>query len=409
MVGSNQTMRALSAAVYLGLAVLFAVSMWIFAGQVADEQRGSSKMSRHWTDSLAVGRWVELSPAGTQFPAYRWTHSGAVYDPRRDGLLMYGADSHRVSFDNAVYELRLQDLHWERHQAASPPYSLRTNRDGYRLAGIAQRQTWPMHAYDSLVYDPKADALRVFSGAKHSFLPAPGAQLDPAWSYRLADRAWQLDAVDADGLPNFFATAVTYDPARDTIIGYASLTDSQPFLALATEDEVSRHGVWALGPARDQWRLVNPDAHHWGWVNAEFDTRHGVLLIFGGDPSSSDVWAYQPALDRTGLGGQWLRRSPAGDSCPGAYYFPAAYDSKRGKTLVVLPDGKTTSISCLYDYGMNAWQRLPNADLPRLGLNYTMVYSSAQDVFILVGGSFFNRVPTRVWGLKLADQDTEIP
>ncbi len=408
MVVNEKKMRALTVFTYLGLAAAFAVLSWYLDGRVAGDGFEPRVVAGNWADSLPVARWVEIRPHGTQFPAYRWTHSGAVYDSQRDSLLMFGADSHRLSFDNSVYELRLGDLHWRRHQAPSPAYALRTNREGYRLAGIAQRQPWPMHAYDSLVYDPKADALRVFSGAKHSFVPAPGLQLDPAWSYSLAARSWHQDPVDTDGLPNFFATGVAFDPARDTIIGYASLTNSPAFLGLATEDEIPRRGVWELGPGRDEWRLVAGDVHHWGWINAEFDTRHSVLLIFGGDPNSSDVLAYQPNTV-PGVAGQWARRSPAGDRCPGGYYFPAAYDSKRGKTLVVLPDGKSNSITCVYDYGSNTWQRLPDTQLPSLGLNYTMIYSSAQDLFVLVGGSFFNRIPTRVWALKLDDQVAETP
>jgi len=352
-----------------------------------------------WTSRLDVGRWTLVEPGGSAYPRFRWTHAGAAYQPRSNSLLMFGADTHLVSFDNAIAELRLDDLVWVSHPPASPRYSLRTDFAGRRVAGVLRREPWPMHIYDAMLFDPTRDQLRIFSGAKHSFLPSPGAQLDPGWSYDSVE-GWTMAEPLSGGLPNFFANAAVYDAARDTIIAYTSTRDATPFLPLAGEDEVPRVGLWELGPGRDSWLLASAETHHWGWFNAEFDGRAGLMLVFGGKLNDNSVWAYRPAA-RVGQAGVWERREPDGDDCPGGLYFPAAYDTRRGVTLLIPPDRKAgRSVTCTYDASSNTYRRLPGADLPFLGLNYTMVYSQQLDIFVLVGGDFFSGEPTRVWALK---------
>lgn len=353
-----------------------------------------------WLASLPADRWTELVVDRGPAPAYRWTHSGAVYAASRNSLLLFGADEHLVSYDNAVYELTLDDLQWRRHQPPSPPYTLRTDLAGRRVAGIGEPQPWPMHVYDAMLYDPATDVLRVFSGPKHSFVPAPGRQADPAWTYDLVTHRWRMEPPLPDGLPNFFAAGVARDPRRDTVIGYASLAGVAPFLPLASEDETPRLGVWELGPDRRAWQLATTERHHWGWFNAEFDAAHGVLLVFGGASGPGNVWAYRPGAE-PGQAGEWERHVPGGDACPGGYYFPAAYDSRRGLTLALPPHPTARrNVTCLYDYGRDRWTALPGADLPRLSLNYTMVYAAKLDAFVLVSGSFFDGEPTRVWAFR---------
>ena len=354
-----------------------------------------------WDEGLPVEQWAEIRQVSGTAPYFRWTHSGAVHAASRDSLVLFGADSHLLSFDNSVYELRLKDLSWRRHQPPSPPWAMRTDRAGRRIAGIQQIQPWPTHIYDAMLYDPVADVVRVFAGDKHSFIPAPGAQFDPHWEYSLGDQRWRMAPEVEGGLPNFFAAGVTYDPARDTILGYASLAEATPFLPLAGEDEAGRTGVWELGAGRDQWRPASAEVHHWGWFNAEFDVAHGVMLVFGGSPGPGTVWAYTPGGEQAS-GGTWQRREPAGDDCPGGVYFPAAYDPSRRVTLIIPParDG-SRSLTCLYDYGLDRYTRLAGGDLPPLGLNYTLVYSPEMDVFVLLSGSFFEGEPLRIWALRL--------
>jgi hypothetical protein len=382
------------------LVLAAAVALFTALERMAAPEPGVRGPPGRWLADLPPDRWIELTSVAGPGPAYRWTHSGAVYARPRNSLILFGADEHLVSFDNAIYELRLDDLRWERHQAPSPAYALRTDGEGRRLAGLQALQPWPMHVYDAMVYDPAGDVVRVFSGPKHSFVPAPGAQSDPAWAYSLASREWRMAPALEGGLPNFFAAGVVYDPGRDTVVGYASTTAATPFLPLAGEDEVPRLGVWELGPDRRSWQLATPEAHHWGWFNAEFDAAHGVMLVFGGTSRAGTVWSYRPGA-RPGEAGEWRRHAPGGDACPGGFYFPAAYDSRRGVTMVLPPHPSARrNLTCLYDFARDAWTRLPAADLPRLGLNYTMVYAAALDAFVLVSGGFFDGEPTRVWAFR---------
>ncbi len=380
----------------LGAALTASVDLEALRTQPAAPRTG-------WELKLPVNRWIEMPVTLGPAPSFRWSHSGSVYDQSRDSLILFGADEHLVSFDNAIYELRLRDLKWIGHQPPSPPYAMRTDAKGRRVAGLQQLQPWPMHIYDAMIYDPSADSVMVFSGAKHSFVPAPGAQTDPAWTYALENRQWRMAPELQDGLPNFFAAGAVYDPLRNTVIAYSSTAVATPFVRLGGEDELPRIGVWELGPDRREWQLATSETHHWGWFNAEFDSRHGVMLVFGRPLGAGDVWVYKPG-SVPGQRGEWQRRSPGGDLCPagGGYYFPAAYDSSRGMTLVLPPDvAGWRNITCLYDYGRDRWLRIEGADLPPLEINYTLVYSPKLDVFVLVSGSFFESEPTRVWALRL--------
>jgi hypothetical protein len=352
-------------------------------------------------DALPSNRWVEVSTVTAGLPVYRTDHGGAAYDPTRNSVFLFGSDTHARHFDNRIQELRLDDMTWHRPYERSPRYTLRTDARGVRVAGGRALYPWPMHVYDSMVYDPTLRALVVTSAPKHNFVPAPGAQLDGTWIYSATENRWSILGETTPETPNFFASASVYDPGRDTIIGYAALAESAPFVPPAGEANVPRTGIWEIGPDRQRWQLVSSERHHWGWFNAEFDVANRAMIVFGGDPLDPSIWLYRVGAV-AGEPGSWERRRPGGDQCPGGFYFPAAYDGQRAVTLFMPYDaGLSRTITCVYDAARNVVRRLPSADLPNVGLNYTMVYVANEDYFLLLTGSFSAGEVTRVWTLKL--------
>lgn len=394
---SRELARSIALAV---LAFVLAAGLEMLHGDEAprfdDETQGTA------LPDLPANVWVELETRNAALlPAFRTDHGGAVYDPLRNRLFLFGSDTHLRNFDNGLLELDLDDLTWRRPRERTPRFTLRTDAAGWRVAGGAGDVPWPMHGYDSVVYDRKLDRIVVVTGAKHSFVPAPGAQLDPIWAYAPETRDWSRLPLSG-GRPIAFAAGAVYDSTRDVIMAYAALAEDTPFVPLAGEDDAVRTGVWELGPDRDRWLLASDELHHWGWFNAEFDSAHGVMLVFGGRARDSSVWAYEPAAS-PGAPGRWERRRPSGDPCPGGHYFPAAYDSKRQVTFFMPYDAeRRRTVTCFYDYSANTTRRLPGAELPDVGQNYTLVYAEREDVLLLATGSFARNVPTRVWVLRPA-------
>jgi hypothetical protein len=357
-------------------------------------------------ENLPAMQWIKLDGDPATGPYFRRDHSGAVYLPGRQSLLLLGADTHMVDFDNSIYELHLADRRWtwEKHQPASPPYTLRTDASGYRIAGLEKVVPWPAHAYDGIAYDPRDESVLVTGGPRHLFFPVVGFQADPTWSYSPSTHDWRTIAADSDETPAFFATGLVYDPGRDTFIDYGALVDQDASVGISDEYFAARAGTWELGPDREQWQRVTDFTPPWDRFNSIFDRRASLLLLFGGGiQDDQGIWTYRPGSS-PGATGVWEQIIPGGDECPDTYYTPAAYDTKRQITLLLpLDRASNTNMTCLYDSRDNRYTRLWGADLPRVGINYTLVYAEHLDLFVLLTGGFSRGLPLEIWVLRLDD------
>ena len=385
------------------IVLLTAVSM---LAQTYFAERTSPKDNRvmaenPWYANLPANRWIELE-AGPNSPiGFRTDHAGAVYVPERNSVFLFGSDSHLRNFDNGLLELQLDDMRWHLPYVPSPRYAMRTDKQGRRISGVARLLPWPMHIYDAMVYDQRNRELLVLSGAKHSFVAAPGTQADPLWAYSPARDRWRILNTNRNPDPNFFAAGTAYDPIGGTVLAYAGIAADTPFIAPASEDEIGRTGVWQLSSDRKGWIRRADKAQHWGWFNLEYDALNRSLAVFGGKKNDSAVWVYETSQGADG-NGDLRTLIPDGDACPGGYYFPASYNSKLGVTLILPPDPPSgISITCVYDRRNNTYTRIPGAELRWLGLNFMLVYASKIDVHILIAGSFSRNERTSVWALKL--------
>lgn len=342
---------------------------------------------------LKSNTWSLLSqPAQSTWR--RQGHAGIAYDSKRGTLLIFGSNTHGLNWDNAVHEFDPVTERWVTHYPPAPKESYRADAAGRAIAGTDRLLPWAMHTYDNVVYDPKLDAIIVSAVPEHNPIrkKVPAATSHPTWIYDLKTRQWRIFPNNGKPYPKFFAAASAYDPDRDVIAAY-------------------KFGIWELGPARDEWQRASRESHHKMHHTMDYDAGHKKFVVFGDYHNSNAVWAYAPVA-RAGASGTWERKQ--GAACPPGQHFPVAYDSEHGVFLLVVDNtpyaedgkgrrkrsGRTRSSSTyIYDLGRDRCDRLPNADLQPLGMNYMMVYDRFHEVFLLVTGD--HGKPAAVWALRL--------
>lgn len=337
--------------------------------------------------------WTPLSqsaPGGWR----RQTHAGIAYDSRRGRLLVFGSNTHGLDWDNEVHEFDPVTARWETHYPRAAKESYRADAAGRAIAGSGRLLPWAMHTYDNIVYDPRLDAIVVSARPDHNPIrkKLPAANIHPTWIYDLKTRQWRIFDNNGKPYPKFFAAASAYDPHRDVIAAY-------------------RWGMWEIGPERDEWKRAVGESHHRAHYTMDYDSRRKKFVVFGDYHNSNAVWTYAPG-PRAGDPGRWEQQQAA--SCPPGSTFPVAYDSERGVFLLVVdntpyaedakgrrkPTARARSSSTfVYDPGGGRCERLPDADLQPLRMNYMMVYDRFHKVFLLVTGD--HSKPTTVWALRL--------
>ncbi|MEM8984372.1 MAG: hypothetical protein AAGC71_15175 [Pseudomonadota bacterium] len=253
-----------------------------------------------------------------------------------------------------------------------------------------------MHAYDALAFNTEAGEMIVPSGAQHSMTAAIGAQTDPLWVFDPASQRWRTASLPTETPPNFFAAGAEFDPISKRVYGYGSLASTSPLLAPATEFDLPRGGLWRFDPRTGQWTQLSENTDRISWFNIETLGASRQIAVFGGDNQKDDV------LTVNDDGTNWQLVAPTEPTCGGGYYFPAATHAPSGNVLFVPPiSNRQMSTTCIADLKNNVTLALPDANLPWVGLNYTMVYATDLDIFVLVTGSFSRGEPTAVHVLRL--------
>ncbi|HJV26278.1 MAG TPA: hypothetical protein VJ673_11350 [Aromatoleum sp.] len=347
-------------------------------------------------NNLPPNRWVKLDTA----PVSGWTrqgHAGLAYDSKRGTLLIFGSNTHGLDWDDSVHEFDPATLRWTTHAALAPQTSYRADDKGRAVAGGQDLQPWAMHTYGGVAYDSQRDGLIVTARPEHNPIgkKIPEATIHPTWFYSQARRQWQMLPDSGEAPPKFFASAAAYDERRGVPVAY-------------------HWGIWELVP-RDgghTWVQATKEGHHHMHYSLVYDSRRGNFAVFGDYYNINDVWIYTPG-PRPGEAGRWEERKPRGDEAPRSQHFPVAFDRDQGVFLLVpgntefeeLPNGKErakparSNSSFVYDPDDNRYIRLPEGDMPALGMNFMMAYDARHKAFLLVTGAS-GGVPS-VWALKL--------
>lgn len=360
-------------------AFAFGVVLAAMAAPAIADEPGSAELA-----ALPPNRWVVFH----EDDSLKWRrqgHGGVAYDSQRGTLLLFGSNSHGADWDNTVHEFDPATKQWSTHYRPADPATYRADDAGNRIAGPPDRLLpWAMHTYDSVLYDPRLDALVVTSVSSHTApkQAVPGGKHDPVWIYDLSKHEWRIFEGDGRRAPAVFASASAYDSRRDTLMVYGG-HGSRP------------SGMFELGPDRKKWHRV-ADTRHEIHFNMDYDSTTGTLAVFGDYGNSNTVWVYTPH-PQPGRNGRWDERVPEG-KCPRDQSFPVAFDKQAG-VFVLMPRG----VTCLYDPAANRYTKLPEAkirpDAEAQDMNYNMVYDERHGVFLLVTGTW--RKPARVWALRL--------
>lgn len=356
--------------------------------QTDDSYQGSRGRVDEGLPELPPNRWIKI---GRTFTAswHRQKHAGAAYDTHRNKYFVFGSDTHGENWDNSIHEFDPLILRWLDHYPSDRRRSYQVDGEGHPVAGNDKSHPWAMHVHDNLLYDPTLDALMVMAAPVHNpaLRAVRGVKQNPTWIYELKTREWRtLDGPDGS-TPFGFAGASAYDSDRDVIVAY------------------SQKGIWELGPERQTWLQASPESHHEMYQSMVYDPIQHEFLVFGGQEQGCSVWAYKPGLE-AGEKGSWEERTPSGDACVPDQVVPAAFDIHNGAALLIvdnpLPEGEKkggTSSTFVYDPQANTYQKLAKADLPRVGMNYTLVYDAPNRVFYMLRGG--SEDPPTVWALHL--------
>lgn len=319
----------------------------------------------------------------------RQGHAGIAFDGKRGALLIFGSDTHNEDWDNAVHEFDPRRRRWQTHQAPAGPQTYRVDETGAAVAGTGSPMPWAMHTYDAIEYHPQLDALVVMSTTEHN--PAvgqtPQIRRQPTWIYDLTSRQWrQFDNGGQPG-PSFFGGSAAFDEKRGLLVAY-------------------RHGLWEMDLAAGIWRRATAERHHGMHHTMAYDTRRGLLFVFGDYRATDEVWSYAPGAV-AGEQGSWTLHRPKKGSCPRVSSAPVAYAAAQDVFVLVADDVEpgppprpkaSGALTYLYDPAAEACARLPAADLPPVGMNFMMVWDSNHQVVFLVTGD--GRGAVTVWALK---------
>jgi hypothetical protein len=301
---------------------------------------------------------------------------GAVYDPLRDRMLVFGG----VDSSN-----RYLDDVWALPLAGTPTW--------YRLNPTGAR---PAARYGAVViYDPVRDRLLVFGGRVAS---APG-NLNDVWALSLSGApAWTALAPTGTPPAGRYSSTGIYDPVRERVVVFGGATLSG-----------SVNDVWALSlsgvPA---WTALAPTGtppvarfDH----NAIYDPVRDRMVVFGGWTAGgrlADVWVMPLASPA------WTALSPDGWP-PNATDAPSAvYDSARDAMLVVGGLGSGSShvtASSLSFADPPTWTQLYfEGTQPAARFHQAVIYDPVRDRAVLFGGATESGgARNDVWALALAD------
>ncbi len=359
-------------------------------------------------ERLPPNRWVRIA-APERLPWRRQAHGGAAWDGRRGLLLLFGSDTHGRSHDNAVHAFDPATRRWRDLASAAPPETYRADARGRAVAGPPDApQPWAMHTFDLVEHDPRLDALWVLGRPEHNPVRkrVAGVREHPPWLFRLATRRWEIFPNDGAPPPRLFGGALAYDSHRDTLVAF------------------SGRAVLELGPDRRRWRRVRPKPAqrltlH---MNAVYAPAERAVFLFGHYREARHDGPFRVRVYHPGPApyapGRWEVREPAGRCPPPWQHFPAAWDERARRFLLVVPDRRVartdrkgrpwyaaarTARTYVYDPRADRCRDLGPAGLPAGApghMNYDMVWDDRHGVFLLVTGDW--RRPPAVWALRLA-------
>jgi hypothetical protein len=245
---------------------------------------------------------------------------------------------------------------------------------------------WTSHSYDQLAYDTFNDRL-VFFGPNFVFGydTAHYYGVPDAFTYDGASKSW-THLQTAPDLYHQMASA-EYDPLHQVVIATGGSWTQVGYKYMGTPQ------VWALDAKTEAWSRRADPPRQFHDVSMVYDSTNGRMLVYGGDyPASDELWSYDAGSD------QWTELAPTPDGANGAPPAGApnaAFDSRNG-VLLLFGQGDTGSLIPTWAYlaATNQWKKMnPAGGEPAssAGVGANLAYDSVNNVFWLV-------LPGGQWG-----------
>ena len=306
--------------------------------------------------------WSQISPAGTG-PSPRHAHT-AVYDPRRDRMLMFGG---APSSPNDVWALSLSD---------TPAWSaLSPSGSGPRVRFLH------LSFYDSV-----ADQMIVFGG---------NHELNDVWTLSLAgSSAWApivpFGAVPPEGRHGH---TMVHDFKNDRAVVFGG-TNASVLLNDCWELSLDRPVRWnSLSPLGAP---PSPRLQH----SAIYDPIRQRVLVFGGLSSNllNELWALSVSATP-----EWRQISPAGTPPTARRGHSAIYDPL-GDRMIVFGGSAMNDVWMLSLSGTPTWTPLQiQGSMPASRFDHSAIYDPARQRMVVFGGNDGGGPRNDVWALSLAD------
>lgn len=369
--------------------LLFAVTIsWPFLSGCINENDIDDQLENAlFLSNLPANRWVKYQELQTN-DWWRKGHAGLAYDLTRGSLLVFGSDTHGEDWDNVVHEFIPLQRKWLHHGVNSPSGTYRVDTDGKPIAGETQIKPWAMHTYDGVNYSPLEDALVIVASPDHNPIGKnfQKSKSDPIWIYNLQAKNWSpLELSQGNNLKNYFGAATAYDNTDNILY-------------------ICKSGLWGLNITKGLIEKVDtaPNCLHRTLV---FDSWRRYLYLFGSYKGTANISRYKIGFIPEEHS-NWEELKPGGDQCPPYSKVPVAFDENSGVFLFVTDERKNTKTikskstsTYIYDPETNTYKRLPNSNLPAVGMNFMMIWSELHKVFFLLTGNWKNGIT--VWALRL--------
>jgi len=228
------------------------------------ESPGGVRYSDVWSLSLTgTPAWSALAPTGTP-PIGRSRH-GAVYDPARDRMVLFGGSSLIAPYH--------QNDAWSLSLSGPPAWTALTP------AGTPPSRRQAL----SVALDAARDRMLVFGGLADQ----PPILNNDVWALNLSGAtAWDSLEI-AVGPPPRHLSVMVCDPARDRLLMFGGYADSQERAGDLWSLSLAGTPVWtALQPDG----ATDPDAGH----AAIFDVAGDRMIKYGGVFGHNATWIWQP-------------------------------------------------------------------------------------------------------------------
>ncbi len=348
-----------------------------------------------WLFDLVTSTWTALSP--TSAPTAR-ASATMVYDASESRFLLFGGQGNGGSLLQDSWTFDSASSLWTRLTLTRSPTARSSAVMAYdssrgtivlfggrNLSGILgdtwlyahASQKWvelspspapTARAAPSMVYDSSVNLFVLFGGQEGSLYFKESWLLDPISS------GWKFLSPPISPSPRADGSMVFDSSAQASILFGGQITGGY------------YHDSWAFDAGSATWVILSPSDSPSGRSDASmaFNSSNGTSLLFGGQGSSGflgDSWLFSLATS------SWSALNPATSptSRSGA---SMAFNSSNGTFLLFggVNSGGPLGDTWLYDPALGNWRELSPPTPPAARAFASMVFDSANKVFLLFGG-----------------------